>query len=93
MKESLFKEVRRTNKNGKIEENALDEEIPINLIRECPKSPRNNNQRAFIGRTWSDSDEDKEEKTKDETCLVAQTSNEICLGINLEPPTSVKLKR
>ncbi|GKC05044.1 hypothetical protein Tco_0996654 [Tanacetum coccineum] len=29
--------------------------------------------------TWSDSDENKEEKTKDETCLVAQASNEICL--------------
>ncbi|GJW45785.1 hypothetical protein Tco_0077431 [Tanacetum coccineum] len=27
-------------------------------------------------RKWSDSDEDKEEKTKDETCLVAQASNE-----------------
>ncbi|GKF18148.1 hypothetical protein Tco_0063066, partial [Tanacetum coccineum] len=34
---------------------------------------------------WSDSGEDEEEKTKDETCLVAQASNEICLGINLEP--------
>nr|GFB66978.1 transposase, Ptta/En/Spm, transposase, Tnp1/En/Spm-like protein [Tanacetum cinerariifolium] len=34
---------------------------------------------------WSDSGEDEEEKAKDETCLVAQASNEICLGINLEP--------
>ncbi|GJR12674.1 retrovirus-related pol polyprotein from transposon TNT 1-94 [Tanacetum coccineum] len=55
------------------------------LIKECPKSSRNNNQRAFIGGAWSDSGEDEEEKNKDETCLVAQASNEICLGINLEP--------
>ncbi|GKB43540.1 hypothetical protein Tco_0888482 [Tanacetum coccineum] len=47
-------------------------------------SPRSNNQRAFIKGAWSDSGEDEEEKTKDETCLVAQASNEICLGINME---------
>ncbi|GJY58151.1 retrovirus-related pol polyprotein from transposon TNT 1-94 [Tanacetum coccineum] len=49
-----------------------------------------NNQRAFIGGAWSDSGEDEEEKTKDETCLVAQASNEICLGINLEPDEWIK---
>ncbi|GKC64352.1 hypothetical protein Tco_1096950 [Tanacetum coccineum] len=48
-------------------------------------SPRSNNQRAFIGGAWSDSGENEEEKGKDETCLLAQASNEICLGINLEP--------
>nr|GEV08344.1 zf-CCHC domain-containing protein/DUF4219 domain-containing protein/UBN2 domain-containing protein [Tanacetum cinerariifolium] len=46
------------------------------LIGECPKPPRSKNQRAFVGGTWSDSGEDEEEKTKDETCLVAQASNE-----------------
>ncbi|GJW54348.1 hypothetical protein Tco_0098433 [Tanacetum coccineum] len=40
--------------------------------------------------TWSDNGEDEEEKTKDETCLVAQASNEICLGINLEPGNWIK---
>ncbi|GJY37328.1 copia protein [Tanacetum coccineum] len=39
---------------------------------------------------WNDSGEDEEEKTKDETCLVAQVSNEICLGINLEPDEWIK---
>ncbi|GJX97987.1 hypothetical protein Tco_0355006 [Tanacetum coccineum] len=53
------------------------------LIEECPKLSRNNNQRAFIEGAWSDSGEDKVEKNKDETCLVAQASNEIYLGINL----------
>nr|GEW71322.1 retrovirus-related Pol polyprotein from transposon TNT 1-94 [Tanacetum cinerariifolium] len=55
------------------------------LIGECPKSPTSNNQRAFIRGAWSDSGEDEEERAKEETCLVAQASNEICLGINLEP--------
>ncbi|GJW02668.1 retrovirus-related pol polyprotein from transposon TNT 1-94 [Tanacetum coccineum] len=54
------------------------------------KSSRNNNQRDFIGGAWSDSGEDEEEKNKDETCLVAQASNEICLGINLEPDEWIK---
>ncbi|GJS10418.1 hypothetical protein Tco_0367214, partial [Tanacetum coccineum] len=49
---------------------------PNHLIGECPKSPRSKNQRDFIGGTWSDSGEDEEEKTKDETCLEAQASNE-----------------
>ncbi|GKE58197.1 zf-CCHC domain-containing protein [Tanacetum coccineum] len=63
---------------------------PNHLIGECPKSPRSNNQRAFIGGAWSYSGEDEEVKTKDETCLVAQASNEICLGINLEPDEWIK---
>ncbi|GJX35957.1 hypothetical protein Tco_0247514 [Tanacetum coccineum] len=50
---------------------------PNHLIREFPKPPRSKNQRAFVGRTWSDSNEDEEERTKDKTCLVAQASNEV----------------
>ncbi|GJT02037.1 retrovirus-related pol polyprotein from transposon TNT 1-94 [Tanacetum coccineum] len=40
--------------------------------------------KSFVGGTWSDNSEDEEENTNEETCLVAQASNEICLGINLE---------
>nr|GEV61670.1 retrotransposon protein [Tanacetum cinerariifolium] len=47
-------------------------------------SSRSNNQKAFIGGAWSDSGDDEKEKAKDETCLVAQASKEICLGLNLE---------
>nr|GEU43587.1 integrase, catalytic region, zinc finger, CCHC-type, peptidase aspartic, catalytic [Tanacetum cinerariifolium] len=61
-----------------------------NFIEECPKSSRSNNQKAFIRGAWSDSGEDEEEEDKDETCLVAQASNEICLGINLEPDEWIK---
>nr|GEX79653.1 retrotransposon protein [Tanacetum cinerariifolium] len=58
--------------------------------RECLKLPRNNDLRAFIGGAWSDIGENEEEKTRDETCLVAQASNEICLGINLKPDECIK---
>ncbi|GJW10245.1 hypothetical protein Tco_1576072 [Tanacetum coccineum] len=51
---------------------------PNHLIGECLKPSRNYNQRAFVRGTWSDSDEDNEEKTKDEKCLMAKASNE-CL--------------
>ncbi|GJU14792.1 hypothetical protein Tco_1142758 [Tanacetum coccineum] len=44
--------------------------------RECPKPPKDKNQRAFVGGSWSDSGEEDDEKAKDETCVVAQASNE-----------------
>ncbi|GJX08600.1 retrovirus-related pol polyprotein from transposon TNT 1-94, partial [Tanacetum coccineum] len=51
---------------------------PINhLIGECLKPPKDKNQRAFVGGSWIDSGEEDDEKAKDETCLVAQSSNEI----------------
>ncbi|GJY66004.1 hypothetical protein Tco_0468242 [Tanacetum coccineum] len=49
---------------------------PNHLIGECPKPLKYKNQRAFIGGSWSDSNEEDDEKAKDETCLVAQASNE-----------------
>ncbi|GJS24793.1 hypothetical protein Tco_0453425 [Tanacetum coccineum] len=52
---------------------------------------RRKNQRAFVGGTWSDNGENEEEKTNEETCLVAQASNEICLGINLEADEWIKV--
>ncbi|GJW15227.1 retrovirus-related pol polyprotein from transposon TNT 1-94 [Tanacetum coccineum] len=58
---------------------------PNHLIGEYPKPSRDKNQRAFVGCSWSDSDEEDYEKAKDKTCLMAQASSEICLGINLEP--------
>ncbi|GJZ23286.1 retrovirus-related pol polyprotein from transposon TNT 1-94 [Tanacetum coccineum] len=63
------------------------------LTRECSNPSKNNDQRAFIGGAWSDNREDEVEKTKDETCLVAQAPNEICLGINLESNEWIKDSR
>ncbi|GJV89698.1 retrovirus-related pol polyprotein from transposon TNT 1-94 [Tanacetum coccineum] len=63
---------------------------PNHLIGECPKPPKDKNQRAFVEGSWSDSGEEDNEKAKDKTCLVAQASNEICLGVDLEPDEWIK---
>ncbi|GJW75369.1 hypothetical protein Tco_0134739 [Tanacetum coccineum] len=63
---------------------------PNHLIVECPKPPKDKNQRAFVGGSCSHSGEKYDEKTKDETCLVVQASNEICLGVDLEPDEWIK---
>ncbi|GJU25592.1 zf-CCHC domain-containing protein [Tanacetum coccineum] len=39
----------RNDKNGKSERKCFRCGDPNHLIRECPNSPRSNNQRAFIG--------------------------------------------
>nr|GEX63956.1 alpha/beta hydrolases superfamily protein [Tanacetum cinerariifolium] len=80
----------RDDKNGNSERKCFRCGDLNHLIRECPKPPRNKNQRAFVGGSWSDSGEEEKEKTKDETCLMAQASNEICLGMDLEPDEWVK---
>ncbi|GKA83691.1 hypothetical protein Tco_0805286 [Tanacetum coccineum] len=59
-------------KMGKAKEN-----VPNHLIGECPKQLKYQNQKAFVGGSWSDSDDDEEEKTKDEKCLMAKDSNEV----------------
>nr|GEX27923.1 retrovirus-related Pol polyprotein from transposon TNT 1-94 [Tanacetum cinerariifolium] len=46
--------------------------------RECPKPPKDKNQRDFVGGSWSDSGEEDGEKVKDETCLVAHASSDVC---------------
>ncbi|GJU69167.1 retrovirus-related pol polyprotein from transposon TNT 1-94 [Tanacetum coccineum] len=58
---------------------------PNHLIGDCLKLSRNKDQKAFIGCSWSDSENDAEDKTNDETCLMAQSSNEICLRTCMEP--------
>ncbi|GJV39322.1 retrovirus-related pol polyprotein from transposon TNT 1-94 [Tanacetum coccineum] len=68
----------RDDKNGKGERKCFRCGDPNHLIGECPKPPRDKNQRAFVGGSWSDSGEEDDEKIKDEACLVAQTPNEVC---------------
>ncbi|GKB23745.1 zf-CCHC domain-containing protein [Tanacetum coccineum] len=67
----------KDNKNGKGERKCFKCGDPNHLIGECPKLSRNYNQRAFVGGSWSDSDEDEKERTKDEKCLMAKASNEV----------------
>nr|GEW43874.1 retrovirus-related Pol polyprotein from transposon TNT 1-94 [Tanacetum cinerariifolium] len=40
--------------------------------------------------SWSDSGEEDDENIKDNVCLVAQASSEICLGVDLEPDEWIK---
>ncbi|GKA28314.1 retrovirus-related pol polyprotein from transposon TNT 1-94 [Tanacetum coccineum] len=58
-----------------IKRRSKEAEIPP---REIPKSPKEKNQRALVGGSWSDSGEEDDEKDKDETCLMAQASSEVC---------------
>ncbi|GJS75740.1 retrovirus-related pol polyprotein from transposon TNT 1-94 [Tanacetum coccineum] len=47
---------------------------------EISKPPRDKNQRALVGGSWSDSGEEDNEKIQDKTCLVAQAPNEVRSG-------------
>nr|GEU47589.1 copia protein [Tanacetum cinerariifolium] len=68
----------RDDKNGKSDRKCFRCSDPNHLIGECPKPPKDKNQRAFVGGSWSDSGEEDDEKFKDETCLVAHESSEVC---------------
>ncbi|GJV48480.1 retrovirus-related pol polyprotein from transposon TNT 1-94 [Tanacetum coccineum] len=80
----------RDDKNGKGDRKCFRCGDPNHLIGECPKPPKDKNQRAFVGGSWSDSGEEDDEKVKDETGLVAQASSEICLGVDLESDEWIK---
>ncbi|GKB57455.1 zf-CCHC domain-containing protein [Tanacetum coccineum] len=67
----------KDDKNDKSERKCFKCRDPNHLIKECPKLSRNHNQRAYVEGSWSDSDEEGEEKTKDEKCLMAKASNEV----------------
>ncbi|GJW70045.1 hypothetical protein Tco_0126962 [Tanacetum coccineum] len=67
----------KDDKNDKRERKYFKCGDPNYLIGEYPKLSTNYNQRSFVGGSWSDSDEDGEEKTKDEKCLMAKASNEV----------------
>ncbi|GJU49961.1 copia protein [Tanacetum coccineum] len=65
-------------KNGKGDRKCFRFGDPNHLIGEYPKPPKDKDQRAFVGGSWSDSGEEDDEKVKDETCLVAYASSEVC---------------
>ncbi|GKE76085.1 hypothetical protein Tco_1542205 [Tanacetum coccineum] len=68
----------RDDKNGKSNRRCFRYCDLNHLIGECPNPPKDKNQRAFVGGSWSDSGEEDDEKVKNETCLVAQASSEVC---------------
>ncbi|GJU86652.1 zf-CCHC domain-containing protein [Tanacetum coccineum] len=62
----------KDDKNGKSERKCFKCGDPNHIIDECPKLSRNYNKRAFVEGSWSDSDKDEEERTKDEKRLMAK---------------------
>ncbi|GKD83188.1 hypothetical protein Tco_1350027, partial [Tanacetum coccineum] len=74
----LFRQ--RDEKKGKSDQKYFRCDDPNHLIGDFPKLTRNKDQKAFIGGSWSDSENDGENKTNDETCLMAQSSNEVTLN-------------
>ncbi|GJT70436.1 zf-CCHC domain-containing protein [Tanacetum coccineum] len=66
----------RNEKKGKSNQKCFRCDDPTHLIGDCPKTSRNKDQKAFIRGSWSDSENDAEDKTNDKTCLMTQSSNE-----------------
>nr|GEX98313.1 zf-CCHC domain-containing protein/UBN2 domain-containing protein [Tanacetum cinerariifolium] len=64
----------RDNKNDKSERKCFRCGDPNHLIGECPKPPKDKNQRAFVGGSWSDSGEEDDEKVNNETCLLHESA-------------------
>nr|GEV19121.1 reverse transcriptase domain-containing protein [Tanacetum cinerariifolium] len=65
----------QNDKNGKNERKFFRCRDPNSIIEECPKPPKDKNERAFIRGSWNDSGEEDDEKANDETCLMAQASS------------------
>ncbi|GKF10787.1 retrovirus-related pol polyprotein from transposon TNT 1-94, partial [Tanacetum coccineum] len=80
----------RDDKNVKSDRKCFRCGDPNHHIGECPKPPKDKNQRAFVGGSWSDSGEEDNEKVKNETCLAVQALSEICIGVDLEPDEWIK---
>nr|GEY48417.1 zf-CCHC domain-containing protein/UBN2 domain-containing protein [Tanacetum cinerariifolium] len=80
----------RDEKKGKSDRKCFTCGDTNHLIGDCPKPPRNKDQKAFIGGSWSDIENEADDKTNDETCRVAQSLNEVCLRTCFEPNEWIK---
>ncbi|GJW85246.1 zf-CCHC domain-containing protein [Tanacetum coccineum] len=69
---------RRDDKNGKSDRKCFRCGDPNHLIGECPKPPKDKNQRSFVRGSWRDNSKEDDEKVKNKTCLVAHASSEVC---------------
>nr|GEU54182.1 alpha/beta hydrolases superfamily protein [Tanacetum cinerariifolium] len=66
----------RDDKNSKSDRKCFRCGDPNHLIGECLKPPKDKNQRAFVGGSWSDSGKEDDGKVK-KMCLVAQAASEL----------------
>ncbi|GJS02778.1 zf-CCHC domain-containing protein [Tanacetum coccineum] len=81
----------KDNKKGKSERKCFRCGDPNHLIGECLKPPRNKNQRAFVGGSWSDGGVDEEENIKDETCLLLKNLIRYAWELILSPTSGLKI--
>ncbi|GKD24473.1 zf-CCHC domain-containing protein [Tanacetum coccineum] len=65
----------RDDKNGKSDRKCFRCGDPNHLIGECPKSPKDKNQRAFVEGSWSDSGEEDDEKVKESSYFGDENSS------------------
>nr|GEV15164.1 zf-CCHC domain-containing protein/UBN2 domain-containing protein [Tanacetum cinerariifolium] len=80
----------RDEKKGKSDRKCFRCGDPNHLIGDCPKPSRNKDKKAFIGGSWRYSENDVKDKTNDETCLMAQSSNEK-FGLEDSKPTKTPI--
>ncbi|GJW79353.1 hypothetical protein Tco_0141035, partial [Tanacetum coccineum] len=72
----------------KIKKESSDEESSTSGSEDAGYAMAVRDFKKFFKRRGSG--EEHDEKAKDKTCLMAQASSEICLGINLEPDEWIK---
>nr|GEV27152.1 reverse transcriptase domain-containing protein [Tanacetum cinerariifolium] len=75
-------------KNGKSDRRCFRCGDPNHLIGECPKPPKDKNQREFVGGSWSNSGEEDDEKVNNETSQKKASSDGG--SINIGGPQSVQ---
>ncbi|GJY90938.1 hypothetical protein Tco_0506134 [Tanacetum coccineum] len=91
IKESTTLSLARIIGNLKARKESSNEVVQPPLVKMRLRHGRKNTSRnsskdkAFVGESWSDSNDDEEEKTKDEKCLMAKDSNEG--PYSTDPPT------
>ncbi|GKB60206.1 zf-CCHC domain-containing protein [Tanacetum coccineum] len=66
-------------KKGKSDRKCFRCGDPNHLIGECPNPPRNKEKNAFVGGSWSDSENEDGDKTNEETYLMDQSSSEVTI--------------
>nr|GEU35045.1 zf-CCHC domain-containing protein/UBN2 domain-containing protein [Tanacetum cinerariifolium] len=70
----------RDEKKGESDKKCFRCGDPNHHVGDYPKPSCNKDQKAFIGGSWSDSKNDAKDKTNAETCLMAQSSNDVTLN-------------
>ncbi|GJS44943.1 retrovirus-related pol polyprotein from transposon TNT 1-94 [Tanacetum coccineum] len=78
----------KEDKKGKEERRCFKCGDPNHFISDYPKHSFND-QKAFVGGCWSDSEEE-DDSNKDGICLMAHDNNEVRLKVKLEPDEWIK---